>query len=125
MSSPEIHREVVESGPAREGVWRLLDLAFGFFVWAAHFLVVYVGAALACALAPHAAGSSAALQTALVLATIVAASVLVLHGSRRYRRQGNAPDERFPAAVAIGCDAIALVAIVWQLFPIFLVPACA
>jgi hypothetical protein len=29
---------------------RLLDPAFGLFVWAAHFLVVYVGAAVACVL---------------------------------------------------------------------------
>lgn len=125
MSSPEIHSDVVEAGPAREGVSRLLDLAFGFFIWAAHFLVIYVGAAVACALAPDAAGSSAALQTALALATVAAAAILVLHGLRRYRRQRNAPDERFPATVAIGCDALALVAIVWQLFPIFLVPVCA
>ena len=34
-------------------------------------------------------------------------------------------EQRFPMLVTIGCDAIALVAIVWQLFPIFLVPACA
>jgi hypothetical protein len=125
MSSPEIHRDVVESGPAREGVPRLLDLAFGFFIWAAHFLLVYVGAALACALAPDAAGSSAVLQTVLALATFGAAAAVVLHGLRHYRRQRNAPDERFPAAVAIGCDAIAFIAIVWQLFPVFLVPACA
>jgi FtsH-binding integral membrane protein len=125
MSSPEVDTQIVESGPPTEGLSRLLDLAFGFFIWVAHFLVVYVGAAVACALAPHATGSSAALQTALALATVVAASVLVLHGLRRYRRQRNGPDEGFPAAVAIGCDAIALVAIVWQLFPIFLVPACA
>src|SRR5690242_4734010 len=125
MSSPEIHSGVVETAPARQGVSRLLDLAFGFFIWAAHFLVVYVGTAVACALAPHAAGSGAALQTALALATVTAAAVVVLHGLRHYRRLRNAVDERFPAAVAIGCDAIALVAIVGQLFPILMVPACA
>src|SRR5690349_18343847 len=101
MSSPEIHSDVVATGPSRQRVSRLLDLAFGFFVWAAHFLVVYVWAALACALAPHAAASGAALQTALALATVAAAAVVVLHGLRHYRRQRNAPDERFPAGVAI------------------------
>ena len=125
MSSPEVHSDVIETGPAREGVSRLLDLAFGFFIWAAHFLVVYVGAALACALAPDAAGSSAALQTTLTLVTVAAAAVLVLHGLWRYLGQRELPEQRFPMYVTIGCDAIALVAIVWQLFPIFLVPACA
>ena len=125
MSSPEIRNAVVGPPPAPQGISRLLDLAFGFFIWAAHFLVVYVGAAVECALAPRAAASGAALQTALTLATVMAAAVVVLHGLRRYRRERNAPEERFPAAVAIGCDAIALVAIVWQLFPIFMVPACA
>jgi hypothetical protein len=125
MSSPEIHSDVVETGPVREGVSRLLDLAFGFFIWAVHFLVVYVGAALACALAPHAAASSAALQTALVLATVTAVAVVALHAFRRYRQQRDTPEQRFQVAVAIGGDAIALVAIVWQLFPILMAPVCA
>lgn len=125
MSSPEIHSDVVETGPAREGLSRLLDLVFGFFIWAAHFLIVYVGAALVCALAPAKASGNTGLTAALALATVAAAAIVVLHGVRRYRQQRELPDQRFPMYVTIGCDAIALVAIIWQLFPIFLVPACA
>jgi hypothetical protein len=125
MSSPRTDTDIVEAGPSREGLPRLLDLAFGFFLWAAHFLIVYVGAAVACALVPTAASGSLALTAALVLTTIVAAAIVVLHAVRRYRQQHELPEQRFPMLVTIGCDAIALVAIVWQLFPIFLVPACA
>jgi len=125
MSSPEIHSDVVETGPAREGLSRLLDLVFGFFIWAAHFLIVYVGAALVCALAPAEASANAGLTVALALATVAAAAIVVLHGVRRYRQQREEPEQQFPMYVTIGCDAISLVAIMWQLFPIFLVPACA
>ena len=125
MSSPRTNTDVVEAGPSREGLPRLLDLAFGFFIWAAHFLIVYVGAAVACALVPASAGGSFALPAALVLTTIVAAAMVVWHAVRRYRQQHELTERHFPMPVTIGCDAIALVAIVWQLFPIFLVPACA
>jgi hypothetical protein len=125
MSSPRTDIESVETGPPTEGLSRLLDLAFGFFLWAAHFLIVYVGAAVACALVPTAAAASLSLTAALVLTTIVAAAIVVLHAVRRYHQQHEFPEQRFPMLVTIGCDAIALVAIVWQLFPIFLVPACA
>ena len=125
MSSPRTDTDVVEAGPSREGLPRLLDLAFGFFIWAAHFLIVYVGTAVSCALVPTAAGGGLALTAALVLTTIVAAAIVVLHAVRRYHQQHELTERHFPMYVTIGCDAIALVAIVWQLFPIFLVPACA
>jgi membrane protein implicated in regulation of membrane protease activity len=125
MSSPETNTEIVAAGPPREGLSRLLDLAFGFFVWAAHFLIVYVGAALACALAPDEASGNLGFTTALALVTIAAAAMVVLHGVRRYRQQRELREQQFPMYVTIGCDAIALVGIVWQLFPIFLVLACA
>jgi hypothetical protein len=124
MWSPRLDTDVA-AGPRVEGLSRLLDLFVGFFVWAAHFLIVYVGAAVACALVPTAAGGSLALTAALVLTTIVAAAIVVLHAVRRYRQQHELTERHFPMLVTIGCDAIALVAITWQLFPIFLVPACA
>ena len=87
--------------------------------------VLGLTAAVACALVPTAAGGSLALTAALVLTTLVAAAIVVLHAVRRYRQQHELTEQRFSMLVTIGCDAIALVAIVWQLFPIFLVPACA
>ena len=126
MSSPE-------PGTQAKRIWnrgvlfQLLDPAFGFFVWAAHFLVVYITVALACALGLDAAspGARAALTTALALATAVAAAIVALHAVRRYRQQRGAPELRFRMSLTAGCDVIGVVAIAWQLFPIFLVPACA
>ena len=116
----------LEEGAQVKGLSRLLDLAFGFFIWAAHFLVVYIATALACALGigTASAGIRAAFLAALALVTVAAAAVVVWHALRRYRQQRDLPEQRFRMAVTVGCDAIAAVAIAWQLFPILLVPLC-
>jgi hypothetical protein len=44
---------------------------------------------------------------------------------RRYRQQQDVPAQRFRMSVTIGGDAIAMLAIVLQFFPILLVPLCA
>lgn len=121
------HNTDMDAGAPQQGLPQLLDVLVGFFVWAAHFLVVYIATALACALGPGAAnaGSRTALVTALALVTVTAAAIVVMHALRRYRQQREMPEQRFRMSVTIGCDALALVAIVWQLFPILLVPPCA
>jgi hypothetical protein len=105
----------------------LLDLAFGFLVWAAHLLSVYVATAVACQLGLGVAGASArtSFLTALAIVTMAAVAIVVLHAFRRYRQPGDVPDERFRLSVTIGGDAIAAVAITWQLIAILLVPVCA
>ena len=113
-------------GAAEGTVTPLLDATFGFFVWLGHLVVVYVAAALACGLGlvgPFGRGA-AGLVTALGLATLVAAVAVVLHAVRRWRRLRMVPERRFRVLVTVGCDAIALVAIVWQLLAIGLVPVC-
>ena len=54
MSSPDVAAAGLEERQdAREnttGVGALLDTAFGYFVWAIHFLIVYVVEAVACQL---------------------------------------------------------------------------
>ena len=119
MSSPSLE--------ARNDVGALLDVAFGFYVWAAHFLAVYVGTALACVLGlgVASAGRPTAFVAVLAVLTLVALAVLVWHGVRRYRQHRTIPERRFRMAVTIGGDAIAAVAVSWQFFPIFLVPVCA
>jgi membrane protein implicated in regulation of membrane protease activity len=108
-------------------LYRLLDPAFGHFVWAAHFLAVYIGTAVSCVLRLGATGTGtwSGFQTALVLLTIAALAVVVLHAIRRHRQYREDPDRSFRMAITIGNDGIAVVGIVWQLFPIFLVPVCA
>jgi hypothetical protein len=110
-----------------EGLARLLDPVFGLLAWAVHFLVVYVAAAVACVLGLGAASASVRSSFLIVLAVVTVATVgaVIVHAVRRYRQQRGVPDLGFRMAVTIGCDAIAGVAILWQLFPLVLVPACA
>ncbi len=109
------------------GVRALLDAMFGLFAWAAHLLAIYISTALACQFGLGATGQGArtSFVTALVLVTLVAAAVVVLHGLRRHRQQQGVPDRRFRMSFTLGCDAIATVAIAWQLLAIALVPLCA
>lgn len=62
--------------------------------------------------------------TVLTVITVAAAAIVVWHAGRRYRQQRELPERRFRMAVTMGCDAIATVAIAWQLLAILLVPAC-
>ncbi len=106
---------------------RLLDPAFGHFVWAAHFLAVYIGAAVACVLGLGAAeeGTRTTFLAVLVALTVVATAVVVGHAVWRHRQYRDLPDQRFRMVVTIGNSGIATVGIVWQLFPLLLVPVCA
>lgn len=130
MSSPEVRaareeerREVRENVV---GVRALLDAAFGYFVWAAHFLGVYIAAAVSCQVGLGAAGSRprATFLAVLVLVTLAAAAVVVVHAVRRYRQQRDHLDRRFRMVLTIGSDAVATIAIAWQLLAIALVPLC-
>jgi hypothetical protein len=118
-----------ETGPQiKAGVlFGLLDPAFGFFVWSVHFLVVYIAAATGCALGLGGANADTRTMflTALVLVTFAAAAGLTLHGVLRYHQLRGLPKKRFRMPVAIGGDAIAVVAVLWQLFPLGIVPLCA
>lgn len=104
---------------------QVLDLAFGFFVWGAHFLTVYIATAVACVLGvgEASAGARITFLAALALVTVAAAALVLWHAVRRYR-QGDATETGFHTSVTVGGDAIATVAISWQLFPILLVPPC-
>jgi hypothetical protein len=108
-------------------VRRLLDPSFGLFVWAAHFLAVYIGAAVACVLGLGTAGErlQTTFLTVLVILTVLAAAVVVGHAIWRHRQYRDLPDHQFRMMVTIGNAGIATVGIVWQLFPILLVPVCA
>jgi hypothetical protein len=125
MSSLELE---AEAKPDTElgTVFRLLDPLFGHFLWAAHFLVIYIAAALACTLGIDMAstGVRTAFVATLALITLGAAALLFLHGRRRYRQYSGVEDKAFRLAVTLGNSAIAAVGIVWQLFPILLSPLC-
>lgn len=127
MSSPDAAVERGGTRQIRAGVGVLLDAAFGYFVWAAHLLAVYIATAVSCqlGLGAAAAGSRTAFLAVLALVTVAAAAVVVLHAARRYRQQHDVPRQRFRMTVTIGNDAVAAVAIAWQLLAITLLPLCA
>ena len=106
---------------------RLLDPAFGFFVWSAHFLIVYIAAAVLCVLGlgTASAQTQSTFMTSLGLVTVAAAALVLLHAARRYRQDRDVPDQRFRMSITVGSDALAAVAILWQFFPILLAPVCA
>ena len=108
-------------------VSRVLDLAFGFFVWAAHFLIIYIATAVSCVLGLGGASNAArtGFLTTLALITVAAAVLVIVHGLLRYMTLRAVPEQRFRMSVTVGCDAVAAIAIIGQFLPIFIVPLCA
>jgi hypothetical protein len=95
-------------------------------VWGLHFLAVYAATAMACVLGLGTAdaGARSTFVTALVIVTVAAAAIVVLHALRTYRRRGKVANRRFLAGITVGHDAIAVIGILYQLFPILMVPVC-
>ena len=104
---------------------RLLRAGFGFFVWAAHFLFIYIAEAVACQLSVVSVLSpGAGLIAVLATVTVLSALVVAMHGWHVSQRRGPDGDNTFLAHVGLGGDAIAMLAILWQLMPLFMVPLC-
>ena len=120
MSSPELDAERLSRKRRPDVLFRLLDPAFGFFVWAAHFLVVYIAAAVACALGlgGASAGARTIFLAVLALVTLVAAAVPSAMPSCALPAAAPWPaEQRFRMSVTIGSDAIAAVAILLAALP--------
>jgi hypothetical protein len=117
----------VEAGGSERAVAPLLDVAFGLFVWMGHLLTLYIIAALTCGLGLVRSGgpTPAALVTTLVVVTVVATAIVAIHAVVRWRQQRELAELRFRTGVTVGLDAIAIVAVVWQLLALALVPVCA
>ena len=126
MRSDSIADADVEPQGEAGAVYRLLDSVFGFGVWAVHLLVVYVSTALACqlGLGSQAAGAPSSVVGTLCIVTLAAAAIVVWHASRRYRQQSQTRGRGFLARIAVGHDAVAALAILWQLMPLLMVPLC-
>jgi hypothetical protein len=130
MSSPSVSPGTSSGADARSArgpVSTLLDSAFGLFVWAAHLLTIYVATALACQLGLGASAARArwTFVTILVVITLATLALVGLHAWRRYRVWHHLPERQLRMVVAIGGDAIASIAIAWQLLALLLVPLCA
>lgn len=126
MRSGRLDDAVTEPGSPVSVVSRLLDPAFGFGVWAFHFLVIYVSTAVACqvGLGSRDATVRSIVVMSLVAITLLAATVVVRHAVKRYRQRSEAHDGGFLVTLAVGHDAVAALALLWQLMPLTMVPLC-
>jgi hypothetical protein len=70
-------------------------------------------------------GTRTTFLAVLVALTVVATAIVVGHAVWRHRQYRDLPDQRFRMVLTIGNGGIAAVGIVWQLFPLLLVPVCA
>jgi hypothetical protein len=93
---------------------KALRIAHGPFLWALHFTMVYGFTALACARGFAAAVPSAVAAATLILGTLTV--IVILRGTK-----GAGFIDWLAAALA----GFALLAIVWEAIPAFVVPACA
>jgi hypothetical protein len=94
---------------------KALRIAHGPVLWALHFALVYGFTALACA-----RGFSHTVPSAVAAATLVLGALTALVILRNARRRNEFIDW---LAAALG--GFALLAIVWEAIPAFMVPACA
>jgi hypothetical protein len=117
-SDERVEPSGVERRTETSSVLHLLDAAFGFFVWAVHLIVIYVVEAVACQL------GRTAFVAALVLVTLIAAALVLWHGWKRYGQRHETRSHGFLIRIAIGQDALAALAILWQLFALLMVPVC-
>lgn len=90
-----------------------LRMSLGIVVWALHFTVVYGFTAIACARG-FAAAAPWVVGAATVIFAAIAIAIIVTHLSSEFTRW-------MTAALA----GFALVAIVWEGIPAFIVPTCA
>jgi nitrate reductase NapE component len=113
--------------PYRRTIAGLLDPCFGFFVWAAHLVAIYVATAVSCQLAGGTGtiAPPSSLRPLLAVATVGAAALVAWHARKRHREQRAVPDLQFRLTITLGIDAISVVAVAWQLFAVALVPLCA
>jgi hypothetical protein len=126
MCSDNVAGVEIEARTGRGLVYSLLNPAFGFFVWAGHFLLVYITEAVACQLGLEfrdERGHSVFLGMFAII-TVLAAAVVLAHGLRRWKHRVEAGDDGFLIRITAGDDAVAALAILWQLFPLFMVPVC-
>ena len=109
-----------------------LYLTAGLVIWAVRFLAAYIFTALACARgwADAAAGAVGLVPAVVGLFTLVAAAgcgAILLYAGVHLKRAPRAPAEenvRFIHAMAGSVAALALLAIIWETLPVFVVPIC-
>ncbi len=114
----------------------LLWMVSGQIVWALHFLGVYIGMSLGCAMgyAPLQWGGLPAINVALLIFTLPLLALIVYLGWASWRywrrlRDLQQPGQRIqtPAFMALAATlihAISLLAVAWVALPLLLSPPC-
>jgi hypothetical protein len=101
-------------------------------IWAVRFLAAYIFTALACARgwADAAVGALGLVPAVVSLFTLIAAAgcgAILFHAAVHLRRAPRDPAEenvRFIHIMAGSVAALALLAIIWETLPVFVVPIC-
>ena len=126
MRSDRLDDAATEPRTEAGAVFRLLDPAFGFGVWALHLVVIYVSTAVACqlGLGSRDATAQSSVVLTMIAVTLLAAAVVAVHAVKRYRQLPAVRDHGFLLRIAVGHDAVAALAILWQLMPLLMVPLC-
>jgi hypothetical protein len=94
----------------------------GFLVWTAHFLIVYIAAAVACARAGAGADLTPWAIGMPTVAAVAALSMIALAARRRLAADSSV--RRFLAGMAVFGAGIALIAIAWEAAAGVLLPSC-
>lgn len=103
-----------------------LRLFSGPIIWALHFLFIYGFTGITCArpaLRQDWLGLSLT-AWAVILASIVAILAIVLVNIRRWRTDIEPSNIIFTQWTATALAILAVVAIIWEAVPVFLIPAC-
>lgn len=103
-----------------------LQMFAGALIWAAHFLAIYGFTAIACARGFAGADwlGIGIVPVTITAATLVASSValaMIWTGIRTLRADTGS---HFVGWMTTGCAALALLAILWETLPAFMIPAC-
>ncbi len=94
---------------------RAFWMSSGAIVWAIHFSILYGFAALACA-----RGLGGAVPWVSLAATLAALGAVAVIAARNVPRRGE-----FTAWLALSVAGLALVAVLYESIPLFIVPICA
>jgi hypothetical protein len=109
-----------------------LYLTGGLIIWAVRFLAAYIFTALACARgwddsAVGEVGLVAAVVSFLTLVAVTGCGAILFHAAVHLRRAPPEPAEenvRFIHVMAGSIAALALLAIIWETLPVFVIPIC-
>lgn len=132
MSDVSSRRDRIEAEEAASDSGSLFAIVLGPTIWAVHFLVVYVGAAIACEQFPAFVAhipTAVAVVTGVAIIAIVAVTVPSMREFAGEREASTDDDtqggrKRFLAHAAMLLSALSVVAVIYGALPGFLSELC-